>query len=242
MTTKHKSPSQVIQYGNREFHYKILRSNRKTLSIVVNPDATVLIKAPLEAKEEKIHQTVSKRTRWITKKLDYFEMRLKSKLPERFYISGETHYYLGKAYKLKVAQSDENLVQIKNGIIHLYVTNPTSIELKKQTYENWLKTKAQNKFEERFNTCLNKISHWKVEHPKLLIKKMVRRWGSLTHSNKLVLNINLVKTPTHCIDYVIMHELCHLKYWDHSKKFHNLLRVMMPDCEKRKEKLEQFIN
>jgi hypothetical protein len=242
MTTKKKSISGAIQYGCKRFHYRVLRSNRKTLSIIVNPDATVLVKAPLKAQEEKIHQIITKRARWISKKLEYFDMRLKSKLPERSYISGETHYYLGRAYKLKVIQSDENFIQLKNGIICMHVTNVASVKLKKQVYESWLQSKSLIKFEERFNLCLNKISHWKVDAPKLSIKKMVRRWGSLTSTNKLILNVNLIKTPVHCIDYVIMHELCHLRYWDHSKKFHNLLGVLMPDYEKRKEKLEGFVN
>jgi predicted metal-dependent hydrolase len=242
MLTKQKSKLTAVNYGKKKFHYRIVRSSRKTLSITVSPEARVLIKAPLEAKDEKIKQIVTKRARWIVKKLDYFDLKLKSKLPERQFISGETHYYLGRAYKLKLNKSNENSVQLKNGRLVLSVTDTKSLDLKRKTYENWLKEKAQQKFKERFDQCLSKIAHWKVETPDLVIRKMTRRWGSLTAKNKLILNLNLIKTPNHCIDYVITHELCHLKYWDHSKKFHNLLRVLMPDFEKRKEKLEGFVN
>jgi predicted metal-dependent hydrolase len=239
---KTKIKQAAIIYGSKKFHYKILRSDRKTLSILVSPEAQVIIKAPINAPENKIHQIVNKRARWIVKRLDYFDLKLKSKLPERQYISGETHYYLGRGYKLKVTQATENSVQLKNGKLYLNVVNPSSQAFKKQVYDSWLKDKAKNKLEERFKLCLLKINHWKVDTPDLVIKKMTRRWGSLTEKNKLILNLSLIKTPVHCIDYVIMHELCHLKYWDHSKKFHNLLRVLMPDFEKRKEKLEGFVN
>jgi predicted metal-dependent hydrolase len=242
MTTEHKAQAKSVQYGNKVFQYTILRSNRKTLGISVCPNATVIAKAPLDASDSKIHQVVHKRARWITKKLDYFDMKLRARLPERKYISGETHYYLGRAYKLKVIESNENSISLKNGQLCLHVINPNSFELKQTVYESWLQEKAKSKFEERFNLCLSKVNHWKINALVLVCKKMTRRWGSLSSTNKLILNTNLIKTPVHCIDYVIMHELCHLRYWDHSKKFHNLLRVLMPDFEKRKERLESFVN
>lgn len=237
-----KSLSRTIEYGQSKFHYKILKSKRKTVTIMVTPSAEVIVKAPLEADDKKIYSLVLKRARWITQKMEYFEMRLKTKLPERLYISGESHYYLGKAYKLKVIKSTRDFVQLKNGKLNLFVTDCNSLILKKQTLDDWLKSKAISKFEERFNTCLNKISHWKIKHPQLLIKTMLRRWGSITSTNKLILNTNLIKANTRCIDYVILHELCHLRYWDHSKKFQNLLRVLMPDFEKQKAKLDECVN
>jgi predicted metal-dependent hydrolase len=237
-----KSLSRTIEYGQSKFHYKILKSKRKTVTIMVTPSAEVIVKAPLEADDKKIYSLVLKRARWITQKMEYFEMRLKTKLPERLYISGESHYYLGKAYKLKVIKSTRDFVQLKNGKLNLFVTDCNSLTLKKQTLDDWLKSKAISKFEERFNTCLNKISHWKIKHPQLLIKTMLRRWGSITSTNKLILNTNLIKANTRCIDYVILHELCHLRYWDHSKKFQNLLRVLMPDFEKQKAKLDECVN
>lgn len=237
-----KSLSRTIEYGQSKFHYKILKSKRKTVTIMVTPFAEVIVKAPLEADDKKIYSLVLNRARWITQKMEYFEMRLKTKLPERLYISGESHYYLGKAYKLKVIKSTRDFVQLKNGKLNLFVTDCNSLTLKKQTLDDWLKSKAISKFEERFNTCLNKISHWKIKHPQLLIKTMLRRWGSITSTNKLILNTNLIKANTRCIDYVILHELCHLRYWDHSKKFQNLLRVLMPDFEKQKAKLDECVN
>jgi predicted metal-dependent hydrolase len=154
-----------------------VRSKRKSLSITVSPDARVLVKAPLEAKDEKIQQIVTKKARWIVKKLDYFDLKLKSKLPERQFISGETHYYLGRAYRLKLNKSSENSVQLKNGRIILNVTDLHSLDLKRTIYEDWLRERAEQKFKERFELCLMKISHWKVQTPILITKKMTRRWA-----------------------------------------------------------------
>ena len=77
--------------------------------------------------------------------------------------------------------------------------------------------------------------------PPLVVRQMVRRWGSCTTTGKVILNTDLVRAPVHCIDYVIVHELCHVRVHGHDKAFYRLLSACMPDWESRKARLESFV-
>ena len=104
----------------------------------------------------------------------------------------------------------------------------------------WYKFLAERKFENILDNCLEKLTKYDIVKPEFKIKKMKSRWGSCNAFKKqLLLNTELIKAPTHGIEYVVMHELCHLKYPNHDKKFYGFLNVVMPDWRQRKERLEK---
>jgi len=227
-----------IQYGRHAIEYEVEQGRRKTLEISVYPDLSVRVKAPVGKDSASIEKRVRRRASWIVKQREHFAQFLHTEPPRR-YISGETHRYLGRQYRLKVLHSENTHVGMKPGYICVHVLDRTKTEKVKDVLNQWYRDKAKKKFTERLAVCQEAFRKHKIDSPLLHLKKMTKRWGSCSKKGKIFLNPELIKSPTHCIDYVIVHELCHLKCPSHSKPFYRLLMQVMPDWEQRKKRLEQ---
>ena len=225
-----------ITYGTTEIDFSITKTDRKTLSIEVHPDTSVNIIAPKTATIEDIQAKVLKRASWIIKQKEYFEAFL-PRIPERQYISGETHLYLGRRYVLKVKKSDISSVKLKAGNIIVSCKNCTQQKVK-HLLTNWYYSHGEKRFKAIFDNVFTAFSKFNLEYPELEFKRMKNRWGSCTSSGKIILNTEIIKTPIKCIEYVITHEICHLVHHNHSKEYYQLLTDKVPDWEKWKEKLE----
>ena len=105
--------------------------------------------------------------------------------------------------------------------------------------QQWYRTHARDTFQRRMEFCHGVARRYGIERPQITLRRMTRRWGSSSGNGRILLNTELVKAPVHCIDYVIMHELCHQKYPNHSPSFFRLLARCLPDWESRKERLER---
>jgi predicted metal-dependent hydrolase len=229
-----------IRYGRSIIPFELEFRRRKTLEISVYPDTTVKVKAPVERDVDEVIDKVKKRGSWILEQRYFFSLYL-PRQSERKYISGESHLYLGKQYRLKIYKSDHERVLLKRGIIEVYVRNRKDSQKVKYLLEDWYRLRAHEILPKRIKLCREKINKYRVKNNKTQIRKMTKRWGSCSKDGRLILNYQLIKAPSHCIDYVIMHELCHLKFFDHSKSFYNLLNRIMPDWERRKKRLEQVV-
>ncbi len=229
-----------IKYGSQIIQFTLEYRERKTLEISVYPDASVNVVAPIGRTYEEVEQKVRQRAFWIIEQRYFFSLFL-PKQPEKRYVSGETFYYLGKQYKIKVEQSEQEQIVLKYGIINVYVKDRTDSEQVRSLLEKWYRERAGIKFHERLELCHKKIKKYDVPLPIVHIRKMKKRWGSCSKNGAIILNTELIKAPSHCIDYVIMHEMCHIKYFNHGKEFYNLLIQIMPDWEKRKKRLEQVL-
>jgi predicted metal-dependent hydrolase len=233
---------QKVDYGTRTITFNLSYSNRKTLEIAVYPDQTVWVTAPMESDMDKIFNKVRKRGRWIVKQLRYFN-RFDPLDKHEEYISGETHRYLGKQYRLKVMQTkgdQPESVKLKGGYFQIWSDNKGDKEHVKQQLDAWYRKKAEKKFDDRLDACLETVKKYDIERPLLQVYSMEKRWGSYTSKGKMLLNPELIKHPVYCIDYVIIHELCHTKHPNHDKEFYSLLNQVLPDWQRRKHKLERF--
>ena len=196
---------------------EILRKDIKNIYLVVNPDCSVVLKVPKSTSEDFINSFLKKKEHWIKKQLEYFQNTVKP--VQKDYVSGESFAYLGRQYRLKVHESDREEVILKSPYIHLYVRDKENLERKKKVLECWYRLKAKEKFSELLNKHYVKITDNK---PELEVRKMKKRWGSCNYDkNKIILNLKLIEKPRYCIEYVIMHELAHLKYPYHNKDFYN---------------------
>lgn len=226
-----------VHFGSRLIEYTISYSERKTLGITITPEMKVLVKAPIAAAKSKIREKVIKKAPWILKQLSYF-LSFYPKTPARKYVSGETHLYLGRQYRLKVTDSKRNEVRYKGRYIEVYTSN------RKKTKDHlmkWYRLRAKIKFAEIAVPLIQRFKKYKVEPSGLYIQNMSTRWGSCTPKGKIILNPELIKAPKPCIEYVIIHELCHLIHLDHTQKFLDLQTKEMPDWEKWKERLERVL-
>lgn len=226
-----------IQFGSKIIKYQVSFSERKTLGITITPDLDIFVKAPVNTTQEKIKEKVKNRAPWIIKQQSYF-LGFFPKTPQRKYITGETHLYMGRQFLLKVSQAKKNEVKYKGGYIEI-LTNKKS---KAGTLLNqWYKERAKIKFAEIAEPLIIRFKKYNIEPTSLYVQEMKRRWGSCTPKGKIILNPELIKAPRPCIEYVILHELCHLVHHNHTKKFIDLQNKEMSDWEKWKNKLENLL-
>lgn len=232
MTTRH------IQFGSQTIEYQLELMQRKTLSISVHPDLSVIVKAPEGTNLKEIDEKVHHRGKWILNQQRRFEIYLPD-VPPRKYISGESHRYLGRQYRLKVIKSDNEQIKLSRQFLEVYTpeTNPANARV---LVENWYREQASQIFQEHLSACYTKLAREKIPYPKISIRRMQSSWGSCSAKGTITLNIKLIQVPVEYIDYVIIHELCHLKHLHHETQFYKLLARVMPGWEAKKEKLDRF--
>lgn len=226
-----------FKYGTQVIHFKLIREDRKTLGITISPDKQIIVKAPKTKSDEDIYEKLRRKASWISRQIKYFDS-LPPSVKERQFVSGETHKYLGKQYRLKVIRSDEKKVCLKGGYIRVLIPDVSDKKRIEILLNKWYRKQADKRFRIYLKECYSIIQKYDVPYPDLYIQKMKTRWGSCSINGRITLNINLIKHSSLSIKYVIMHELCHLKYHNHNKDFYQLLKRVMPDWEKRKYKLD----
>ena len=228
-----------LPFGNESIEFRLTRRERKTLSISVTPNLGVEVVAPVDAPLERIFEKVRKRAPWIRKQVRFFS-QFQPRTPERQYVSGETHLYLGRQYKLKVVRHIQERVKLYRGQILVQSHRPKDTPVTRDLVERWYRERAHIKFRERLALCQKRFSKPEEYKPRgLIIRDLQQRWGSMTASGNLVLNRSLIRSSVDAIDYVVTHELCHMRHDNHGTEFYELLGRVMPDWEKRKLKLER---
>jgi predicted metal-dependent hydrolase len=228
-----------LPYGDGRLEFQLKRRARKTLSITVTPDLTIEVVAPLDISIDRIFERVRRRAPWINKQLKFFE-QFRPRTPERQFVSGETHRYLGRQYKLKVVLHFQQKVKLKRGLLIVQSHKPQRRDVTKTLVEEWFRNRARVKFQERLEICRERFSNPLDFAPsKLELRRLNQRWGSMTATGKLILNRALISASVDAIDYVITHELCHMEHPHHGPAFFKLLDRVMPDWKRRKAKLEQ---
>lgn len=229
-----------IQFGKASFAYEAQHVSRKTMEIAVHPDRRVVVKAPLGTHRDEIEGRLRRRARWVLRQIDYFQ-QFEPRTPARHFVSGETHLYLGRQCRLKVVRAEADQVKMSRGMIIVGVAGEASPSKVAIHLESWYRARARQYFQQRLELCAQHVMRKGQTLPRLQIKKMKSRWGSLSQNETLTLNLSLIQTPRECVDYVITHELCHLKFDDHSPAFYRHLEKLMPDWEKRKCRLESVL-
>jgi predicted metal-dependent hydrolase len=226
-----------IKYGSEVIFYTLCFRERRTLGITVNPDRSIEVNAPIGSSLEKIEEKIHKRAAWILKQQDHF-LTFEPRNTKRRFVSGESHLYLGRQYQLLIVHSAEEIVKHTGRNIEVRTSETNNVE---KLLENWYLEKSKIWFHK---IALPLIEHFKkhqVTPSKIEIRKMQNRWGSCSTKGKILLNPELVKAPKACIEYVVIHELCHLVHRDHTKAFFDIQQKEFPEWKKWKNKLEVLL-
>jgi len=232
-----------FNYADEQIRFERLPRAERSSKILIKvlPDCRVQISAPETASDEQVIAVAKQRSRWIYQQLREFRLRLEHVRP-RQYISGESHFYLGKQYVLKVIENPADKPAVKLLRAKIEVTaREKSAEKISALLVNWYKASAKEVFVRRLEAMLEQAL-WVNEKPPLRVLTMQTQWGSCSPAGRLTLNPHLVKAPRDCIDYVILHELCHLAEHNHSERFYRLMGQVMPGWEKVKERLDSMAN
>jgi len=229
--------TESIEFGSKQIDFHLDYSNRKSLGITVTPNLEVLVKAPIDTPIEKIKEKLRKKASWIIRQQSFF-LTFHPKLTDRKFVGGETHLYFGRQYRLKIIFEPVESVKLKGKFIVVTTLDKARVA---ELVNDWYLQNAKKKLRAIALELIEKFKKHKVEPSSIVLREMPTRWGSCTAKGKIILNPELIKAPKGCIEYVIIHELCHLIHHDHTQKFLDLQTREMPNWEKWKMKLEKLL-
>jgi predicted metal-dependent hydrolase len=220
-----------IKYGTTAKLYHIIKSRRtKTSEIIVDPNK-VTIRTPLNKSLSDINGIISDKASWILKK----QKEYKETIPQIIkptYKDGSTLPYLGRNCPLRIIKNQtKHNIKFSDGEFTIEIksskASPATI---KEIYEGWLVGRSKSVFRKKVDEYSKKVG---VKVKNITIKRLKNRWGSMTKDGSINLNVNLLKAPEDVIDYIILHELCHLKVKEHSHHYWDFVRRYMPTIKKR---------
>ncbi|KXV23539.1 metal-dependent hydrolase [Gluconobacter japonicus] len=236
-----ETDKRILTYGGEQIGVDLVtRTGRgTTLRIKVHPDLSVEAVVPEGTTDADLDKVLRLRTRWIWQKLRDFKAVQEHATP-RDYVSGESHFYLGRRHLLKVHHQPDTpeTVRMLRGRLEVSVQDRSALRIQK-LLELWYFTRAQDVFRHRLSALLP-TTLWVRTSPALKLQVMQTQWGNCSPGGTITLNPHLVKAPRDCIDYVILHKLCHLQEHNHGSAFWSLLERVMPDWQRHKARLDDM--
>lgn len=228
-----------VKYGTKDIEFSIEFKNRKTISISVEPPKNITVAAPVGTSEEEIKEVVKLKGAWIVQKLFAFR-NIEAKRVNREFVNGESFIYLGRNYSLQI-RVDETLqnnssVKLFRGKFHVYVKEKND-ELIKAAMEAWYREKTEEQIKKRIKYYQK---YFNKRPASIKVKEQKKRWASCTSNNELLFNWRCVMAKSTALDYIIVHEMCHMYYMNHSQEFWDLVSSVMADYEVRKEWLRDY--
>jgi predicted metal-dependent hydrolase len=234
--------SHHVQYGNETIEYVIVRRERATLEIAVEPDSSVVVAAPMAASLEAIADRVRRRGAWVRRQQRFFFQYIPL-TPQRRFVGGETHLYLGRHYRLRVVPATTAGVKLIRGFLVVESCEHNRPEATRDILYSWYRERAHVKFADRLEANLLRFADPEAFRPsEIVVRQLRQRWGSMSPARRLLLNRRLIEAPIDGIDYVITHELCHIAQPHHNSAFFELLDRILPDWKRRKERLERAMS
>lgn len=229
-----------VRYGRKTLKYRLEFSERTTLGIEVHPDLSIVAKAPEGSELDRVDEKIHKRAAWILRQQSDFQNLLPI-LPPHQYRSGESFRYLGRQYKLRTFKAKHEAVRMLRGQLQVSLPNRGDVQRIQQLLEIWFRNRAIQVFDELWPECLQKVSRSGIAGTGYQLRKMKTRWGSCGKNGTILLNPELITASKSQIQYVMIHELCHLKHFNHGIQFFELLETLVPDWKLQREKLNRDV-
>lgn len=229
-----------VTHGKTLFDVEMCYRNGNRLTIHVHPDQRITAIAPADQPFERVFGRLQARAAWIADKVRHFEQFKPLPVPRR-YVSGETLIYLGRQYRLRVRRANAEHVRMNGQFLWVAARDPSDTGRTRMLVQGWFRQRAAAVLADRVLLNVERTKSLQLPPPKVRLRRMSTRWGSCTAVGTIILHPNLVMVPSQCIDYVIIHELCHRKVLGHDRQFYALLGRYMPDWRQRKQRLDEFV-
>lgn len=207
--------------------YNIIRQRRRTIALIINPDATLTVKAPIFTPDFFINHFIKEKQHWIDKKIA--QMKQYPQFEEKKFIDGELFQFLGKEYPLQIAHIDE--IQLTDKLLFPFKYKRS---IKKKILE-WYKDHALKTVTKRVEEYTKRMQ---VTYKSIELSRAKRRWGACSHLDELSFNWRLIMAPIDVMDYVVVHELAHTLQKNHSKKFWEIVQKFCPDYKLKRRWLK----
>ena len=211
--------------------YHLLRSRRRTIALIIEADGSLTVRAPLRAARAQIDALVAEKAAWIAEKQTLAQ---KSYTPPKAYRSGERFLFLGQEYPLEIVDKQSTALALQEGVFRLA---RRAVPQAGQVFERWYRGQARKLLEQRVAGYARQHG---LHYTALRISGARQRWGSCSSKGSLNFSWRLALLPQELIDYVILHELAHLKVKNHSAQFWAYLAALLPDYKDRRARLKRF--
>ncbi|MET4104758.1 SprT family zinc-dependent metalloprotease [Hymenobacter sp. UYP22] len=241
-----------VSYGTRELGFDLTYSPRRhTVGITVLPDGRISVTAPTDTPLEQVQAAVLRRASWLVRQLQFFAS-VPAPVASREYVAGETHRYLGRQYRLRIVSLVEESaseggklpepegVRLRGAYLNVHTHLPQVPDHTRRLLERWYADHARRRLTERYAHCAKQVRRYGISAPEWQLRTMPTRWGSYTRAGRILLNPRLIQAPTACIDYLIIHELCHVAHPHHGPEFYQLLTRLLPTWPTLRERLNQY--
>jgi len=220
--------------------YKVVYSRRRSIGISVGPDSGVTVRAPYRTSLKTIESLVISKSSWINKHLKNYKSAVRID-NHKVYGDGAMVLFRGKEFQIRIVESKTNTVKQSDNIIEIGLRNISEKEKAGLLVEKWFKVVAEEIFRQKFNEILVRFGNYNFSPTEFTVRALKRRWGSCSSKGKITISSELVKLDDIYLEYVILHELCHLRHHNHGKEFYKLLSEVFPDWKQRRGELRGYI-
>ena len=228
----------AVTWGETELSYTILRSARrkKTVAVTVDPAGSILVVAPERVATDRLDTIVTRKAEWLVRRIRRAESHGPLLLPREF-VSGESVRYLGRHYRLKVNAGTTGSAKLRGGWLHVPAPGGSQDAAHvRAALVSWFRRRAAERLPERVEAWHARAG---VPMPRMIVASQQKRWGSCDHSGTIRLNWRIIQAPMRLVDYVVVHELVHLRHRGHGRDYWQAVGRVMPDYERRRRDLRE---
>lgn len=231
-----------VEIGEEKIYFYIQRKRIKNMYLKVNKNSDVTVTMPKRLAPNVAKEFVKQKSNWIKKQLKKYNEIAERKELLTFENGGKV-YLLGKQYEIKIIGNTTNNIQIVDKYFEIHIKEKYINEKSyiKNFYEKWLKDYSLDIYRQLVLNYQKSLSKYGIGVPEIKIRKMKSKWGCcIPLKNRVIFNLSLIKAPLSCVEYVVLHELSHFRYQNHSKNFYNFISIFMPDWKFRRKCLNDF--
>lgn len=225
---------------NDDIKYKVIFSGRRSISLIVSPDKGVIVRAPYGTSLKSIERFVAAKSGWIRKHLE-MHSKLKRINHGRKFIDGEIHLFMGREYRLRLTESEQLYVRTDGNVIEVATNNTGNAIMIRALLEKFYRHQAEEYLAGRFEEIAGKFRDNGFFPSGFCVRPLKSRWGSCSFHGSITISSELIKLDPLFADYVIVHEMCHLKHHNHGKDFYRLLEEYVPDYKSIRKALRQYL-